>query len=189
MVTIMNSTFEQLMDASESAMRLKGYHAVSFRDLADELGIKSASVHYYFRQKEDLGVAVVERYSDRLFAELNKLSGSAQSGKEQIEAFCKSYQFALKSSDKMCLCGLLGAEISGLPDVVGDAVRAFLNANIDWVISALPASYTSAQKRIKAAHIVSTMQGAMMLSTGLKNYKILDDAVEAIISNLPDQAK
>ena len=182
----MTETIERLLDATENSMRLRGYHAVSFRDLADELGIKSASVHYYFRKKEDLGIAVVERYSGRFFDALTERAADAANSKEQIVAFCGNYQTALKSSDKMCLCGLLGAEICGLPEPVGNSVRAFLNANIDWVANALPDALPAGQRQAKAAKIVSTLQGAMMLSTGLKNHKILDDAIEEIISDLRD---
>ena len=57
----MSETIDRLLDAAEDGMRLRGYHAVSFRELAMALGIKSASVHYYFRQKEDLGLALVAR--------------------------------------------------------------------------------------------------------------------------------
>ena len=165
-------------------MRLRGYHAVSFRDLADELGIKSASVHYYFRKKEYLGIAVVERYFERFFYALADRAANTTNSNELIAAFCQTYQAALKSSDKMCLCGLLGAEICGLPEPVGNSVRAFFNANIDWVASALPDSLPATQKQAKAAQIVSTLQGAMMLSTGLINHKILDDAIEEIITDL-----
>ena len=182
----MTETIDKLLDAAENGMRLRGYHAVSFRDLADELSIKSASVHYYFRKKEDLGIAVVQRYSGRFFDALAEGAANATNSKELIVAICGTYQAALNSSDKMCLCGLLGAEICGLPGPVGDAVRAFLNANIDWVAKALPDALSAGQKRAKAAKIVSTLQGAMMLSTGLKNHKILDDAIEEILSDLRD---
>ena len=55
-----------LLNAAERRVRRSGYNAVSFRDLADDVGIKSASVHYHFPQKADLGVALVERYARRV---------------------------------------------------------------------------------------------------------------------------
>ena len=75
----MSETVDGLLDAAEIAMRSRGYHGVSFRELADDVGIKSASVHYYFPQKEDLTVALVTRYSKTFFADLDKRAGSAPS--------------------------------------------------------------------------------------------------------------
>jgi TetR/AcrR family transcriptional regulator, transcriptional repressor for nem operon len=53
---------DQLLDATERRMRAGGYHAVSFRDVAADVGIRSASVHHHFPQKADLGTALVRRY-------------------------------------------------------------------------------------------------------------------------------
>jgi AcrR family transcriptional regulator len=46
-----NDTAERLMDLAEAHMRNGGYAGFSFRDLAAELGIKSASVHHHFPTK------------------------------------------------------------------------------------------------------------------------------------------
>ena len=73
----MSETVDCLLDAAEIAMRSRGYHGVSFRELADDVGIKSASVRYYFLQKEDLAVALVTRYSKTFFADLDRRAGSA----------------------------------------------------------------------------------------------------------------
>jgi hypothetical protein len=41
-------TAERLMDLAEAHIRSAGYAGFSFRDLAAEIGIKSASVHHHF---------------------------------------------------------------------------------------------------------------------------------------------
>ena len=63
-------------------MRAVGYNAVSFRDLADDLKVKNASIHYHFRKKADLGVELVERYTER-FEE--RLKGIDTSGPEDCD--------------------------------------------------------------------------------------------------------
>ncbi len=180
----MSTTTDRLLDAAESAMRLRGYHAVSFRDLADELGIKSASVHYHFRQKEDLGLALVGRYSDRFFTTLEAHAVQSQTPKDRLSAYCKTYRQALRASDKMCLCGLLGAETCGLPDRLRSAVAAFFDANISWVAKALPTNLPARHRKAKAAQIVATLQGAMMLATSLRDPKTFDAAANALLADL-----
>lgn len=61
---------EQLLDIAEGMIRLGGYNSVSFRTLAEMAGIKSASVHYHFPTKEDLGSALAERYTDKFLSAL-----------------------------------------------------------------------------------------------------------------------
>ena len=48
----------QILDIAERRMRQTGYNAVSYRDIAAEMGIKSASLHYHFPKKADLGAAL-----------------------------------------------------------------------------------------------------------------------------------
>ena len=49
----MNETAERLMDVAEARIREAGYRGFSFRDLAAEIGIKSASVHHHFRPRRE----------------------------------------------------------------------------------------------------------------------------------------
>ncbi len=53
---------EELLAAGRATVQAHGYNAVSFRELAKEVGIKSASIHHYFPTKGDLGAAVLQHY-------------------------------------------------------------------------------------------------------------------------------
>lgn len=158
-------------------MRRHGYHAVSFRELADELGIKSSSVHYYFRQKEQLGVAVVERYAARFLATLDARTASAPTAEVRLRIFLDAYREALIGSDRVCLCGILGAESHGLPGALGEAVAAFFAASIEWLVRALSEELPEARRRERATHIVATLQGAMVLATAMKDHRRFDMAI------------
>jgi TetR/AcrR family transcriptional repressor of nem operon len=65
-----NETAERLMDLAESHMRNAGYGGFSFRDLAAEIGIKSASVHHHFPTKATMAAAVARRYAGGLAPEV-----------------------------------------------------------------------------------------------------------------------
>ena len=49
------------MDLAEGHMRNAGYGGFSFRDLAAEIGIKSASVDHHFPTKATMAAAVEHR--------------------------------------------------------------------------------------------------------------------------------
>ena len=175
----MSETRERLLDAAESSMRERGYHAVSFRDLAELLQIKSASVHYHFRQKEDLGVALVQRYQQRFFEAVAARAGSSGSGADSIAAFCACYRAALVESSHLCLCAMLGAESKGLPSPVAAAVNGFFASNIEWLQQQLPAPAAA-----RAQTILATLQGAMMLANSTGDHELFDSAVGCILADL-----
>jgi AcrR family transcriptional regulator len=54
------TTRESLLAAAVELLRSVGYASFSYRDLADAVGIRTASIHYHFPSKSDLGVALVE---------------------------------------------------------------------------------------------------------------------------------
>ncbi len=145
------------------------------------MDIKSSSVHYHYPRKEDLGVALVERYSQRFFDTLAKASIGATKPKEKLRAYRSVYRMALVEDDAVCLCGLLGAEMAGLPDALSQGVQSFFNANIEWVMQALPDSLSEKQRRKKASAIVATHQGAMMLATSLDDRKLFDTVTKHLI--------
>ncbi|MGH1418402.1 MAG: TetR/AcrR family transcriptional regulator [Hyphomicrobiaceae bacterium] len=182
-MTALSSTLDKLMDVAESNVRGRGYHAVSFRDLADELGIKSSSVHHYFPRKEDLAVAVLQRYSDQFFEELDKETGNSTDPSVLLAAHTKVYRQSLLTTRKFCLCGMVAAESGGIPDSVSETAAEFFTKNIAWVQSALPTSMSPAERLRKGQHLVASMQGAMMLATNQQDFKLFDNIVRDIIES------
>ena len=153
-------TRTQVLESAERGMRAKGYHAVSFRDIADELGIKSASIHYHFRHKEDLGVAMVERYAARVYAFLGE--AGALKWPEAVARFGAVYKHALHDEALQCLCGMLAAESGGLPEPVAAKVAAFFKANLAWLQASMPE--IAADKDVLAQRVQAEIQGAMTAS-------------------------
>jgi TetR/AcrR family transcriptional regulator, transcriptional repressor for nem operon len=182
----MTDTINRLLDAAEKRIRTSGYHAVSFRDLAMDLGIKSSSVHYYFRQKEDLGVALVHRYQKQFERALANIS--QDSIIQRLQAFCGLYRTSLVINDALCLCGMLGVESGGLPEPVVKAVQRFLQGNIDWVAQVLPAEIPLAERQSQAATLVAGLQGAMMLAVCMQDLSYFDQAVKHLLQPYLDSS-
>jgi len=155
-------------------MRSGGYHAVSFRDLAADVGIKSASVHYHFPQKEHLGRALVARYAERFAQILADTCADSSNYRARVRAICEAYERALTSGGAVCLCGLLGSEAAGLPQAVVLEVSAFFHAQTHWLAvgsfpdapthSPVDAQCTNAAALARARVLIATLQGAMMMA-------------------------
>jgi TetR/AcrR family transcriptional repressor of nem operon len=62
-------TADRILDVAERLIQTRGYHAFSYADVSEAVGIRKAGVHYHFPSKDDLGRAVAARYRAR-FAEV-----------------------------------------------------------------------------------------------------------------------
>jgi TetR/AcrR family transcriptional repressor of nem operon len=168
---------EALLKAAESKVRLGGYSNFSFRELANEVGIKSASVHYHFPTKADLGAELAHQYTDSFLAALGEPTNIKASGINPIDVYTQLFRSALVTDDKMCLCGLLGAQSESLPDKVRLEVKRFFNENLAW----LRAAHTgNGENNPTQAAIVtiSLLEGAMMISKALNDHSYFESATQ-----------
>lgn len=177
------SSASQILDIAERRMREAGYNAVSFRDIAAEIGMKSASLHYHFPKKEDLGVALIKRYTERFRLELDKRVKTKTDPIENIHAFIEMYRYGVAEQNLVCLCAVLGAEASGLPAPITAKVREFFERNIDW----LTAQYTamkgeSARSRAKAT--LSALEGAMIISLVNEDMSVFEASAQMVLNDV-----
>jgi TetR/AcrR family transcriptional regulator, transcriptional repressor for nem operon len=166
----MNETAEKLLDLAEGRIRDAGYGGFSFRELAAEIGIKSASVHHHFPTKALLAAAVARRYRDRFLADVASRSGTGEAA--AIGAYRTAFRTALGQDGRMCLCGVLGAEAGGLPPEVTEEVRQFFRA----CAKDLAERIGSADAEDRALSILATLEGAMILARALGDLGAFDQA-------------
>lgn len=175
----------EILDAAERHMRSGGFDAVSFRDLAGEVGIKSASVHYHFPQKADLGEAVVRRYTDRVMATLGSPDDPLETVRDRIERLCNVYRSAVLDDGLICLCCVLGAETLDLPRLVADAVSAYFASLLDWTSTALKTGTGHvASDNVSATQVIATLQGAMILALALQRPSLLTETADSLLAQL-----
>lgn len=161
---------DRLLDAAERRARAGGYNGFSFRELAGDVGIKSASVHYHFPTKADLAEALVRRYTSRAEERLGSPDGLSRP--EAVARVGALFRDALVRDDRMCLCGLFGAERDALPTTVADATAGFFRFLIDY----LDASEDDEGGPTPAA-VLASLEGALILARTLRDPAIFDEAL------------
>jgi TetR/AcrR family transcriptional repressor of nem operon len=168
-----SETATALLDAAETRIRAGGYNGFSFRDLAADLGIKSASVHYHFPSKASLATAVARRYGERVLA-----ATSATVGGDPLPVWREAFRSALRADGRMCLCGVLGAETSALPAEVAAEARSFFERALEQLAEALEGR--TEDPRGLATRVLATLEGAMLLARALDDPGVFDLATQRL---------
>jgi len=167
----MSDMANAIMDAAERHIRVGGFAAFSFRDLASEVGVKSSSVHYYFPTKEKLGAAVISRYTARVAEYVDELFASEP---DPVKVMTKAFGQPVHSSDRLCPCVTLGAAIFDLSPEVAAGVKGYYDMWLDKLeAKGLP--------RAKASAIMSTLLGAQLLAAIFDDAKKYDDAAGEVL--------
>ena len=66
----MHATAERILDAGQELIQSGGFSAMSFQDIASEVGIRKPSIIHHFPTKAELGVAIIRRYRDTFASQL-----------------------------------------------------------------------------------------------------------------------
>jgi TetR/AcrR family transcriptional repressor of nem operon len=170
----MNGTAERLMDVAEARICDAGYRGFSFRDLAAEIGIKSASVHHHFPTKAAMVTAVARRYGDRFF---EVVAQRHDEGEDTVVAVYRSvFRGAIERDGRMCLNGMLGAAAGGLPPTVMEEAEVFFRRCIDDLSSRIGGSDATA----RAFHVMAALEGGLILARAYADIAAFDQATAGL---------
>src|SRR5215470_9366346 len=70
-----DSTTGRILDVAERLAQVRGFNGFSYADIAAEVGITKAALHYHFATKADLGEALIGRYAARFGEALAAIDG------------------------------------------------------------------------------------------------------------------
>lgn len=168
----MAGTSDQIMDIAQEFIQVRGFNAFSYADIASEIGIKTASIHYHFPSKSILGKSLIERYSRQFEKSLMEIDAESGLALEKLKKFTNLY-FEILQVDRICLCGMLATDFESLSEEMQVAVREFFNQNESWLARVFREgrndgsirSEGSVEARAKLFH--STVQGALVTAKAM----------------------
>jgi TetR/AcrR family transcriptional regulator, transcriptional repressor for nem operon len=159
-----------ILDLAEQLVRSRSFNAFSYQDIADGIGIRKASIHYHFPSKEDLGVALIERFRRGVVAWASALVEAGTAPRDRLLAYFELQAETLRPGNMICLHGVLGAEYNALPERVRESYLDFLEEQQTWLGRLLAKGQaqgvfaTDATPEDQAALIQSAVQGALQLA-------------------------
>lgn len=174
-----SDTRELLLQTAESLLRSKGYSAFSYADLATVVGIRKASVHYHFPAKEDLGLAVVEAYIERVILTYDDICRRYLSIDERLTVFAEWFMAGTKEG-LLPLCGALAAEMAVLPERLQVLTQHFFRIQLQWLQEILDEGVARQEipvdmdTEVCARQILSLLEGASFVDWALDDHKTID---------------
>jgi TetR/AcrR family transcriptional repressor of nem operon len=178
-------TAVRILDIAEELLQARGFNGFSYADIAAEVGITKAALHYHFPGKADLGLALITRYAERFTESLAGLDGADATPVDRLAAYARLYDQVLHRG-KMCLCGMLAAEYQTLPAPMQAAVAGFFEANENWLEKVLEEGRQDASLRFTgtaretARLVVACLEGAMLIARPSRD----SDRVQSVAASL-----
>jgi TetR/AcrR family transcriptional regulator, transcriptional repressor for nem operon len=165
-----------LLATAQKLFQQRGYHAVSYYDLARSVGVKTATIHYYFPTKADLATALVARYTEQLQQRLDQIAARAADPFARLEDFSAIFVETYQDDSRMCLGGMFAADVLTLPPPTQEAVRFFFRSAEAWLTTVLAEGAAAGVLRLGATPNLVAQQILALLEGTLLITRALDDA-------------
>ena len=186
-------TASRILDVAERLVQVRGFNGFSYADIAAELQITKAALHYHFATKADLGEALISRYAARFAEALAGIGIDCGSASAKLADYAELYVEVLRNR-KMCLCGMLAAEYQTLPQPMRAAVIGFFDQNEAWLENVLTQGRSegslqfAGSARDTARMIVGSLEGAMLVARPYSDITRFQAAVDNLLVSLAPSA-
>jgi len=170
---------DRILIAATKIAQAHGYGGLNIRELAQDVGIKAASIYHHFASKADLAAAVARRYHEEAAAALEALSMASGDPLVSLRRYPETFRKSLECDNRMCLSSFMAAEYDDLPELVKKEVQAFADVNVAWLDKSLQAAgvATADDSRERACAIYAAVAGAQLMARGRADIALFDTLI------------
>ena len=181
-------TRDRALKLAQRYLQTLGFAGFSFQTLADELGIRKASLHYHFASKEVLGIALVQKYIDefRAWAERQE----QRSASEGLESLKNLFIEISDGSCRICPIGSLSGELQTLPRKLKSKVLELHQLERDWLSQILRTGETLKNVKLRLSPdatseaLLSAALGSLQIARLRQDSKLVGTVFESLCQSL-----
>ena len=178
---------EQILEVATRLVALRGYHRTSLDDVLRESGAGKGNFYHYFRSKEDLGYAILDRLLERFQARTLApiFEDGTRAPLSQVEAFLEEVLATQRARNCVggCPMGNLAMELAD----AHEGFRKRLAEGFERWGQCLAASLSRAQAmgtlaadldvEALAGFLVAGIEGAILLTKVQKDIRVMEHCV------------
>jgi TetR/AcrR family transcriptional regulator, transcriptional repressor for nem operon len=184
-----NPAAQRILDIAERLAQTRGFNGFSYADIAEELAVTKASLHYHFPSKSELGRALIVRYQVAFGRALQAIDVESGTAAEKLKRYIALYDGVLRD-DRMCLCGMFAAEYATLPKPMQQELRRFFDASEVWLARVMAdgqragdfALWDSPDERARV--FLGALEGAMLVARSYRDDRRFRLAAEHLLADL-----
>lgn len=192
-MTPRSNTKEEILGAACRLISLRGFHQTSLEDILQECNVGKGNFYYYFKSKEELGYAILDRtaevYREGIFAPILKERGDPL---HQIFQFLDRLVEVQRQSGCVggCPMGNLALELSDLHEGFRQRLARIFEDWRDQIERQLEIARQQGQidpstgTRAVAGFLLAGVEGGILLAKVTKNPQLLEECVEELKRHL-----
>ncbi len=180
---------EQILVSAQRLVQQRGFNGFSYADIADEVGIRKASLHHHFPTKTDLGLALIDAYTTQLQSGLRHIGESFNNPADQLRAYVAIYRGSLDAG-RMCMGGMLASDALTIDPVMLPGLKGFFACNIEWLTEVLAVGNSqrifalSGSASDHARMLLAALQGALLIARTTEDIEAFERTTSLLITDI-----
>ncbi|OAS15739.1 TetR/AcrR family transcriptional regulator [Paenibacillus oryzisoli] len=183
------NTSELILDTAQAFVQQYGFNGFSYSHIAEKVGIRNASIHYYFPNKEDLGEALIARYLRNFNHFVAGIDAEITNHIEKLRKFILLYSGPVQAYCA-CLSVMLSTDLATLSGKVQVGLSQFFTANLEWLARVLEDGRREGQLHfegaadVQAHQFLAALQGAQLLARSFHDISKYEKIAAGLLSAL-----
>jgi TetR/AcrR family transcriptional repressor of nem operon len=185
------TTEDDILRSARALLVGGGYNGFSYADIATSVGIRKASIHYYFPTKVDLVSRLVARYREEAAAGFAEMTRRHPDPLDQLKAYVGFWSACITDgTNTFCLCALLATQIPVLPAAVVAEVRTYFEVLSTWLGTVLDNGCARGDFTLtdtaaaEAEKFMAAVHGAMLSARAYGDPKVFGLVTEPLLAGL-----
>jgi TetR/AcrR family transcriptional repressor of nem operon len=171
----------KLIETAAKLTHQHGFNRTSLADIAEESGVPLGNVYYYFKTKEALGEALVDRLAGMYKSLCAGWEGHSDP-RSRLEAFI---QMTIDNRDALarsgCPIGTLCAELHKDGGPLANHAAGLFARLLTWIETQFRAMGKADESQELAVHLLSAIEGASLLSHSFHNSRYVSREADRLI--------
>jgi TetR/AcrR family transcriptional repressor of nem operon len=179
-----------LLNSAENAARRLGFDGFSYADLAQDVGIRKASIHHHFPTKATLSVALMQRYHENFQAVCAEIDASFNTGGARLAELIQQYKKGSDDGKRICLCASFSASRDSLSAEVVEEISLFRTMVVGWMTDTFEKGRSDGtisgvtRPALEAATTMSLLEGAQLAARAEENPALFDHATMLLMARI-----
>lgn len=120
----------KILDAAERTVQEKGLKALSFQHLANDVGLSKPSVFHYFKTKESIIKALIDRCQIEYVSHYDSVIGKPISAPEKLEELGEVFRQNSRKN-RLCMLAVLSTESMTMSDETRERLHTAATKTIE----------------------------------------------------------
>lgn len=158
---------DQILDAATEVFSRKGFQQARMDDIAEESQLSKGALYWYFKSKDEIIIAILDRLFQHEFKDLEKLRDEPLSASESLWIFTERVIQDMKRMLGMIPIAYEFVALASRSKVVQEAIRRYFNRYLTILVPIIERGIASGEFRELDATEAALAAGAICEGTVL----------------------